>query len=121
MHSSETLHLPPELTCEPDGDVHFTGHRISLIHFIKYWREDRTIEKVLVTLPTLNREKVEAALSYIAAYPVEVGEYVKWEEEGMAANYEAWLKSDRKGPSFAEMKERMRLLRERMAQEQQLQ
>ena len=117
MHSAESLHLPPELTCEPDGDVHFTGHRISLIHFIKYWREDRTIEKILVTLPTLNREKVEAALSYIAAYPVEVGEYVKWEEEGMARNYEEWKKTF-KGITFAEMKERVRLLRESIAQGQ---
>lgn len=54
--------LPEFLEREPDGFVHFRGHRVGLHHAIRRYREGCSAEMILLELPTLTLLLVHKAI-----------------------------------------------------------
>lgn len=69
---------------EPD-DIRIKGHRIGIDNVINYYLQGYSPEQILSELPTLNLEKIHAAITYYLHNRAEMDAYMlrlaKWQEQ----------------------------------------
>ena len=99
--------LPDFLTEHEYGDIRLTGHRIGLFHVVKYYNEGYSPEMLVEQFPTLELALIHKVIAFYLENRVEVDAYV--------ADYDAELEEQRatapKGPSLAELRQRLESLR----------
>lgn len=69
---------------DPD-DIRIKGHRIGIDNVINYYLQGYSTEQILSELPTLNLEKIHAAITYYLHNRAEMDAYMlrlaKWQEQ----------------------------------------
>ena len=78
---------------DPD-DIRIKGHRIGIDNVIDYYLQGYSPEQILEELPSLNLEKIHAAITYYLHNRAEMDAYMlrlaKWREE----RYQEWLTAE---------------------------
>jgi uncharacterized protein (DUF433 family) len=71
------MHLPDFLTQDPDGEIHFTGHRIGLYTLVRCYKEKGyTAQEIAEEFPSFPLTLVEQGLAFYRENQTEVGAYV---------------------------------------------
>src|SRR5438128_1243507 len=97
------MNLPEFLTKDELGYIHFTGHRIGLLHVARMFREGSAPEMVFEEYPTLSLSVLASAFAYYNENK-EAVDYYCAEEEKELDRLEA--ATPRKGPTLEELKRR---------------
>lgn len=99
--------LPDFLTQEPQGYIHFTGHRIALHHLLHLYNEGYSPEMLLEYFPTLSLALIHKTIAFYLENEAELDRYV--------AAQESLLKQQAatapRGPSTDELRKRMQAIR----------
>ncbi len=95
--------LPDFLHSDAHGEVFLTGHRVTLYHIVKGYREGSSAEMLAEAYPTLPLALVHKVLAFYLENQAEVERYVQ--ETGAEIDKQA--AAPPRGPSMAELKRRL--------------
>jgi uncharacterized protein (DUF433 family) len=77
----------------PD-DIRIKGHRIGLDDVIKYYLYGYSPEQIQMELPSLNLEKIHAAITYYLHHRPEMNAYMCRLEHEREKHYQEWANSE---------------------------
>lgn len=77
----------------PD-DIRIKGHRIGIDDVIKYYLDGYSPEQIQMELPSLNLEKIHAAITYYLAHRSEMTAYMCRLEHDREKHYQEWANSE---------------------------
>lgn len=97
------MELPDFLKEEPDGFIHFTGHRIGLMHVVDLYNDRYSPEMLADHFPTLPLPLIHKAIAFYLENRDEVDTYIA-DERTELQRLEATLP---RGPSLEELRRRM--------------
>jgi uncharacterized protein (DUF433 family) len=95
--------LPDFLRSDEYGEVFLAGHRITLYHVIKDYREGCSAETIAATYPTLPLALVHKVIAFYLENQAEVDRYVAQTR----AEIERQAAVPPRGPSLAELHRRL--------------
>ena len=100
--------LPDFLRSDEYGEIFLTGHRVTLYHVIKDYREGYSAEMLAAAYPTLSLALVHKVIAFYLENQEEVDRYV----EETRAEIEHQAAAPSRGPSLADLKRRLEAKRE---------
>lgn len=100
------MKLPEFLIRDMDGCIRLNGHRIGLESIVFRHREGLSVSEIANEYPTLRAELVQQVVQYYLEHRTELDPYINNVEVELTRQE----KADQPGPSFEELKSRMRLL-----------
>jgi uncharacterized protein (DUF433 family) len=95
--------LPDFLRADEYGEIFLVGHRITLYHLVKDYRDGYTAEMLAAAYPTLPPALVHKVLAFYLENQAEVDRYV----EQTRAEVERQAAAPPRGPSLADLKQRL--------------
>ncbi|HEV3255512.1 MAG TPA: DUF433 domain-containing protein [Gemmataceae bacterium] len=95
--------LPDFLRADEYGEVFLAGHRVTLYHVIKDYREGYSAEMLASAYPTLPLALAHKVIAFYLENQAEVEQYV----EETRAEIERQAAAPPRGPSLADLKRRM--------------
>ena len=98
------MELPDFLKEEPDGFIHFTGHRIGLIHVVDLYNDRYSPEMLADHFPTLPLSLIHKAIAFYLENREDVDAYIA-EDRAELQRQETMFRG---GPSFEELQQRMK-------------
>lgn len=98
------MELPDFLKEEPDGFIHFTGHRIGLMHVVDLYNDRYSPEMLADHFPTLPLPLIHKAIAFYLENRDEVDTYIA-DDRAELRRQEARFRG---GPSFEELQRRMK-------------
>jgi len=104
--------LPDFLTQEPQGYIHFAGHRVGLHHLLRLYNDGCSPEMLLEHFPTLSLAVIHKAIAFYLENIAEVENYIA----GQQSLSEQQAASAPRGPGTDELRRRMRAMRRAEAQ-----
>ena len=96
--------LPDFLTEHPYGEIRLTGHRIGLEHVVQLYKDGFSPEMLHDHYPTLPLALVHKVIAFYLENQAEVDAYVA----GCQAEIERQRATATKGPSLAELQQRLK-------------
>jgi len=100
--------LPDFLLSDEFGEIFLVGHRVTLYHVIKDYREGYSAEMLAAAYPTLSLALVHKVIAFYLENQEEVDRYV----EETRAEIEHQAAAPSRGPSLADLKRRLEAKRE---------
>lgn len=104
--------LPDFLTQEPQGYIHFTGHRIGLHHLLRLYNDGYSPEMLLDYFPTLSLPVIHKAIAFYLENQEEVDRYTAAQQELFGQQ----VADAPRGPGIDELRRRMQIMRRAQAQ-----
>jgi uncharacterized protein (DUF433 family) len=95
--------LPDFLRSDEDGEIFLVGHRITLYHLIKDYRQGYTAERLATAYPTLPLALVNQVVAFYLENQPEVEHYL----EATQAEIERQAVAPPQGPSLADLQRRL--------------
>jgi uncharacterized protein (DUF433 family) len=100
--------LPDFLHADEYGEIFLTGHRITLYHLIRDYRDGYSAETLAAAYPTLAPALVHKVIAFYLENQPEVEQYV----EATRAEIERQAAAPSRGPSPADLKRRLETKRQ---------
>lgn len=97
------MNLPDFLAENPDGFVHFAGHRIGLIHVVDCYNEGYSPEMLCGQFPTLPLALIHKSIAFYLENRGEIDAYVASERKAITDQAQA----PRQGPDLVELRRRV--------------
>jgi uncharacterized protein (DUF433 family) len=96
------MNLPDFITCDADGYIRLTGHRIGLQDVVYYFNQGFSPEMLLDTFPTLSLPLIYKTIGFYLENQEEVDAYIQECE----AEMERQRAVAKKGPDIHELRRR---------------
>ncbi len=100
--------LPDFLTCDADGFIHLSGHRIGLQDVARLYREGQSPEMIAIMFPTLTLAQIHKTIGHYLENQTEVDALIV-DNVTEIAKAEA---ANPPGPSMSELRRRLEVIRE---------
>jgi uncharacterized protein (DUF433 family) len=100
--------LPDFLRADEQGEIFLAGHRVTLYHVIRDYREGHSAEMLAAAYPTLSPALVHKVIAFYLENQAEVERYV----EETRAEIERQAAAPSRGPSLSELKRRLEAKRQ---------
>ena len=104
--------LPDFLTQEPQGYIHFTGHRVGLHHLVRLYNDGYSPEMLLDYFPTLSLPLIHRTIAFYLENQQEVDGYTSAQQR----LFEQQVADAPRGPDRDELRRRMQAIRRAKAQ-----
>jgi uncharacterized protein (DUF433 family) len=100
--------LPNFLRADEQSEIFLAGHRVTLYHVIRDYREGHSAEMLAAAYPTLSRALVHKVIAFYLENQAEVERYV----EETRAEIERQAAAPSQGPSLSDLKRRLQAKRQ---------
>jgi uncharacterized protein (DUF433 family) len=100
--------LPDFLHADERGEIFLAGHRVTLYHVLKDYREGFSAEMLAAAYPTLPLALVHKAIAFYLENQAEVERYL----EETRAEIERQAAAPARGPSLSELQRRLQAKRQ---------
>jgi uncharacterized protein (DUF433 family) len=101
--SEERIVILPDFLCaDKYGEIFLTGHRVTLYHIIKDFKDLNSVERLASAYPTVPMALIEKVIAFYEENKSEVLRYV----EETRKEIERQAAAPPRGPSMAELKRR---------------
>jgi uncharacterized protein (DUF433 family) len=95
--------LPDFLRSDAGGEIFLAGHRVTLYHVIKDYRDGYSAETLAAAFPTVSLALVHKVIAFYLENQAEVDRYV----DEARAEIDRQAAAPARGPSAAELKRRL--------------
>jgi uncharacterized protein (DUF433 family) len=95
--------LPEFITQDADGQIHLTGHRISIQDVVDFYNEGYSPEMLLGQYPTLSLPLIHKTIAFYLENQAEIDAYIARCESAI----EEQRANAKHGPSIRELQKRM--------------
>ena len=103
MLGGPLMTLPDFLRADERGEIFLAGHRVTLYHVLKDYREGFSAEMLAAAYPTVPLALVHKVIAFYRENQAEVERYV----EETRAEIECQAAAPSQGPSLSELKRRL--------------
>jgi uncharacterized protein (DUF433 family) len=102
------MKVPDFLRCDEYGEIFLAGHRVTLYHLIRDYREGYSAETLADAYPTLAPALVHKVIAFYLENQAEIEQYV----EATRAEIERQAAAPSRGPSPADLQRRLEAKRQ---------